>query len=112
MIDMKRFLLTLMLFLTLSCGVIRQKNSSDEMCTRCVPVEVYRDTIDVEGLARTCKAHNLHPSMDEWSLMRYYNTIDDVLNQYVYTSGKTTYTISNYNDGQYIFTISVDKPIE
>lgn len=109
---MKRLILILILFFTLACGVIKERPRESDISTKCVVTEVYRDTVDVEGLAKLCKAHNLHPSMDEWSLMTYYNTTSDVLEQYMYTSGKTTYTISNYNDGQYIFTISVDKPIE
>lgn len=109
---MKRLIMILIIFFTLACGVIKERPSWGDIGTKCVVTEVCRDTVDVEGLAKICKAHNLHPSMEEWSLMTYYNTTSDVLDRYVYTSGKTTYTISNYNDGQYIFTISVDKPIE
>lgn len=109
---MKRLILILILFFTLACGVIKERPSWSDIGTKCVVTEVCRDTVDVEGLAKICKTHNLHPSMDEWSLMTYYNSTSDVLDQYVYTCGPdTTYVITEH-DGEYIFVMRVNKPIE
>lgn len=114
---MKKLLLTLLIFFTLSCGVIKEQPSWTNIGTKNIVTEVCRDTVDVQGLARNCKTHNLHPSMDEWTLMTYYSIVDDVLtdtmNQYVYTCGSdTTYVITKHDDDKYIFVMRVNKPIE
>ena len=96
----------------LGCGVVKEQPSWSTIGSKTIVTEIVRDTVDTPGLAHMCKKHRLHPSMDEWTIMKYYNTVDDYLNQYVYTCGDTTYVISNHTDGQYIFVMRVNKPIE
>lgn len=103
--------MTLILFLTLSCSVIRQRDSVAENITKCVPTEIYRDTLTLEGLAKTCKTHNIHPSMSEKTLITYYELVGDVAEEFVYADDRgKTFVISKCPDGMYIFTVSVKNP--
>ena len=103
---MKKFLLTLLIFFTIACGAVRETRIPTKTETI-----VYSDTTDLNGLAKWCKEFDLHPSLSEQTIITYYELIDDVVEDFVYTDDKNrTYVISKCRDGKYILTISVKNP--
>ena len=97
----------------IGCGTVKEQPSWVNIGNQNITMEICRDTLSLEGLAHACKTHSLHTSMDEWTLMRYFNATDDILNQYIYTCGPDTiYVVTKYTDEQYIFTMRVNKPVE
>ena len=109
---MKRLILILTIFLTLACGSIKEQPGWSVVGTKCVVTEVCRDTVGVEGLEEICKTHNIHSNLDKWTMMTYYNTKSDVLNQYMYICGQDTIYVITEHDDKYIFVMRVNKPIE
>lgn len=106
---LKRIVVTLIIFLTIGCAVTAPSwyNIGSEKTA----IELCRDTVTYEQLDSVCKSHEIYPSSEEWSTMTYYSKeLKDEMNQFIYTCGADTlYTITNFGDDQFIFTMRVNQ---
>ena len=77
-----------------------------------VYVETCRDTIGFDKLDSVFKSHHIKPTIDEWALMKFYNTKEDNMSQWTYTCKDTIYTVTGI-DSLYIFTKrNLMQPVE
>ena len=103
---MKKLITIILIFLTLSCGTLSNTNRWYEIGSDNVQVELCRDTVSYQQLDSICMYHNIRPSQDDWISMRYYNTENELMNQYVYVEyPNILYTITNFGDDRYIFVV-------
>ena len=104
-------IVTTMLLLVLACGPAKRVNDWASInAGNYTQVELYRDTVNIQQLDSICASHNINADLDDWSVMIYYNSKTDILNSYIYASGlDTLYTVYNYGDEDYIFTMRVNK---
>lgn len=104
-------LLGVLAWLITSCGNTKQLSNWQLIGNdNYTIVEVCRDTISVNKLDSICVSNNIHSSLKKWSVMKYYNSKEDYMRQWIYTRGKdTVYTITDLND-KYIFTLRVNVP--
>lgn len=77
-----------------------------------VYVEYCRDTLSYDQLDSALNSHALNPSLNNWTVMKFYTLDKSELTQYVYTKSDTTYII-NKTGFDYIFTARrLNKNIE
>lgn len=103
---MKKYIISLIICLLISCGTTKKyswetiKNSAD--------FEVCRDTLNRTQLDSICISNNISNNLNDWSLMMHYNSKNDVLTQYLYTTDSEVYTITK-SDTLFIFTKRTNK---
>lgn len=107
---MKKLIVIVLLVLAFACGPTARLSWTEIGSSDYTQVELCRDTVSASQLDSVFASHDLR-SLDAWTNMKYYNSKDDVMNQYVYTCGEDTlYTVTNHNDdNEYIFTMRVNK---
>lgn len=78
-----------------------------------VYVESVRDTIEFVQLDSILKRNNIHPTVNEWTTMRYYTPEKNELTQFVYTRKDTTYIVNKIDNKNYVFVKRyLNKPAE
>lgn len=107
---MKKIILSIILFLTIGCGVITYMPSWNESARQIETTEIYRDTVTVAELEQVCETHGIRPTDKEWAVIESYDHDVDSTDKFVYANDNdTTYTIAGHKDSTYIFTVTVNK---
>lgn len=78
-----------------------------------VYVESARDTIEFAQIDSVLGYYNIHPTLNEWTTIRYYTPEKNEVTQFVYTKKDTTYIVNKIDNKNYVFVKRyLNKPVE
>lgn len=94
--------LLLVICLTFSCAITTVSPSWSNIGSERVYIENCRDTLEFEQLDSVLRSQQIHPSLAEWTTMKYYNPDKEEMTQFVYTKKDTTYIVNKINNTDYV----------